>query len=414
MSIRKPLFLLTFSAAAVVAFSLFITHVSAQEANRSETPDLLPAVLLNYAAPLPPQYANPAVRNTDNTPMNNPITNAGATLGRVLFYDFKLSANDTISCASCHQQANGFSDSAEFSTGFNGGLTGRHSMALVNARFYENGRFFWDERADTLEDQVLMPIQDNVEMGMSLPDLERKLAATSYYPALFADAFGTPEVTSERISFALAQFVRSMISFNSKYDAGLVANPPFSNFTQQERAGRQLFNGNQARCSDCHETDAFIADRPRNIGLDPNNNTDTGAGDGRFKVTSLRNVALTAPYMHDGRFGTLEEVIDHYSDGVQNNPELDEILRGRNGRPLRPDFNPQETQALIAFLNTLTDDSLTNDERFSNPFPLTTPTSVTLQPVEIAEQPTIALLTLSSLLTTMTIAFMIRHRHRRV
>jgi cytochrome c peroxidase len=401
MPLRKPLLLLTLFA-VVVALATSIARVQAQEPVRSETPQL-PANLLNYeSVTLPRHYTNPVVLNTDNTPANNPITDAGATLGRVLFYDVKLSANDSTACASCHQQANGFSDSAELSNGFNGGLTGRHSMGLSNARFYQNGRFFWDERAATLEAQVLMPIQDSVEMGMTLADLETKLATTSYYPELFEAAFGTPDVTSERISLALAQFVRSIVSYNSKFDAGLAANPRFSNLTQQERQGQQLFNSNRARCSQCHETDAFIADRPHNIGLDPNNNADAGAGDGRFKVASLRNIALTAPYMHDGRFDTLQQVINHYSHGIQNNPGLDPILRNNNGQPIRPNFNPQETQALVAFLNTLTDQSLMTDERFSDPFPLAAPTSVTLRPVETAAHPTAVLLALSVLLAAMT------------
>ncbi len=403
MRFRKHLSLLTLSATLVVAMSLFIKRASAQEATRSSSP-VLPSNTLNYESiPLPPQYANPAVSNTDNTPADNPITDAGATLGRVLFYDVMLSANDTTSCASCHQQANGFGDSAELSTGFNDGLTARHSPALSNARFYANGRFFWDERAATLEDQVLMPIQDSVEMGMTLDELEIKLAATSYYPALFDEAFGSEEVTSERISHALAQFVRSMISFNSKFDAGLVANPPFSNFTQQERAGQQLFNSNRARCSQCHETTAFIADQARNIGLDRNINVDLGAGNGRFKVASLRNVALSSPYMHDGRFATLEQVVDHYSNGIQANPGLDPILQDNAGRPIRPNFNPQERAALVAFLNTLTDQSFVTDERFSDPFPLTVPTNVTLRQAQTTAQSTFLILTSGFLLTTLTL-----------
>lgn len=400
--LKRPRVTLTLLAALMVAIGAVVTNIQAQEVGRSETPDL-PTTLLNYeSVPLPPQYANPAVSSTDNTPANNPITNEGATLGRVLFYDVKLSANDSTSCASCHQQENGFGDSAELSRGFDGGLTGRHSMALSNARFYQNGRFFWDERAATLEDQVLMPIQDNVEMGMTLDDLEVKLAATSYYPDLFEDAFGTPDVTSDRISLALAQFVRSMVSYDSKFDAGLTANPPFSNFTQQERQGQQLFNSNRARCSQCHTTTAFIATQPHNIGL-PNTGGDDGAGAGEFKVTSLRNIELSAPYMHDGRFDTLREVIDHYSNGIQNDPDLDPILEDNRGRPIRPNFSRQERDALVAFLNTLTDDTLAADERFSDPFPLAAPTSVTLRPARIAAPPT-AVLTVLSVLLVMTTA----------
>lgn len=167
----------------------------------------------------------------DNTPANNPVTDEGATLGRVLFYDKKLSANGTVSCASFHQQDKGFSDDAALSLGFDGGTTRRHSMSLINARWYGRGRFFWDERAATLEEQVLMPFQDPVEMGMTLDQVVNTVAAQTYYPELFQAAFGSEEVTAEKISMALAQFVRSIVSVNSKYDEGRPqANIPTNDF----------------------------------------------------------------------------------------------------------------------------------------------------------------------------------------
>ncbi len=339
----------------------------------------LPATPFNYAnVQLPGYFLNNDLQREDNTPNNNPITDNGATLGRVLFYDKKMSANNTVSCASCHQQEHGFSDPNVLSVGFEGGLTGRNSMGLANARYYQNGRFFWDERANTLEDQVLMPIQDHVEMGMTLTELVTKLSAESYYEPLFTAAFGNNEVTSNRISLALAQFVRSMVSYQSKYDAGLAQtnNPQanFPNFTQSENMGKNLFFSNRTRCSDCHDTNAFIGDQARNIGLDAvftdlgvagatGNNNDTG----EFKVASLRNIALTAPYMHDGRFATLGEVVDHYNNGVQNSQFLDNRLRQGNG-VRRLNLSAQERQALIDFLNTLTDNNFITDEKFSDPF----------------------------------------------
>lgn len=339
----------------------------------------LPATPFNYAnVQLPGYFLNNDLQREDNTPNNNPITDNGATLGRVLFYDKKLSANNTVSCASCHQQENGFSDSAVLSVGFEGGLTGRNSMGLANARYYQNGRFFWDERANTLEDQVLMPIQDHIEMGMTLTELETKLAAESYYDVLFTAAFGDSDVTSNRISLALSQFIRSMVSYQSKYDAGLAQtnNPQanFPNFTQSENLGKNLFFSNRTRCSDCHDTNAFVGDQARNNGLDAvftdlgvggvtGNNNDTG----EFKVPSLRNIELTGPYMHDGRFATLGEVIDHYDDGVQNSQFLDNRLRQGNG-VRRLNLNAQERQALIDFLIALTDPSFITDEKFSDPF----------------------------------------------
>ena len=191
---------------------------------------------------LPNYYTDPnvggSVAAADNTPATNAITDAGATLGRVLFYDKRLSINNTTSCASCHQQARGFGDANKLSNGFAGGKTGRHSMGLTNARFYQNGRFFWDERAATLEDQVLQPIQNEVEMGMTLAQLTPKLAATDFYPTLFKAAFGTTDVTSDRISKALAQFVRSLTSFQSKYDVALAGGPQAVNNTFSQQASR--------------------------------------------------------------------------------------------------------------------------------------------------------------------------------
>jgi len=207
---------------------------------------------------LPNFLDNQDIRREDNTPNNNPITNEGATLGRVLFYDAKLSANNTTSCASCHGKEVGFSDDDAFSVGFQGGLTGRNSMGVANARFYQNGRFFWDERASSLEEQVLMPIQDHIEMGMTLNELVTKLETEDYYEILFRDAFGDSEVTSNRISLALSQFIRSIVSFNSKYDQGLAQGGnggnggDLPNFTNQENQGLRLFN--QLNCDNCHDT----------------------------------------------------------------------------------------------------------------------------------------------------------------
>ncbi len=327
-----------------------------------------------YAVDNLPSYFQPGtdVGDANNTPVDNQITNAGATLGRALFYDQRLSHNDSTSCASCHVQENGFSDPDQLSVGFEGGLTGRHSMGLSNAAFYERGRFFWDERAATLEDQVLGPIQDTVEMGSNLDQLRGELAATEFYPVLFGEAFGSPEVTNDKIADALAQFVRSMASYQSKYDEardrGAVGTPGYrSALTALERQGSAIFHGT-GRCNQCHESDAQIVDAPRNIGLDADNSADEGAGDGRFKVPSLRNVAVREGYMHDGRFSTLEEVIDFYSTDIQDNPDLGIALQIAGNRPIRFNFSPVEKAALIAFLGTLTDDTFLSSDLFSDPF----------------------------------------------
>ncbi|MBL7723799.1 MAG: c-type cytochrome [Chitinophagaceae bacterium] len=345
----------------------------------------LPATPFNYSNIVQPAYlTGPNIIGQINTPANNPITDNGATLGRVLFYDKNLSLNNTISCASCHKQASAFSDPVTKSAGFNGGLTGRNSMSLINAKYYPNGTFFWDQRAATLEEQVLIPVQDMVEMGMTLSQLETKLRSLAYYPPLFTKAFGDNTISSSRIATALSQFVRSIVSFQSKYDAGrstypaAPAPPPnavFPNFTAQENRGKELFLLPQNACAACHGSETFTAPQEKNNGLDMAT-IDRGFGavanntalDATFKVTSLRNVELTAPYMHDGRFTTLEQVVEHYSSGVRNHPNLSPQLRLPNGQPRLLNLTTQDKAALVAFLKTLTDTNVTTDVKYSNPF----------------------------------------------
>jgi len=335
----------------------------------------LPATPFQYAdaeVPLPAHFRSPGpggpVVATDNTPIDNAITDAGAALGRVLFYDMRLSANDGLSCAGCHSPFIGFSDTPQRSVGFAGGLTGRHAPALVNARFYRRGRFFWDERAATLEAQVLRPIQDGTEMGMTLTNLEAKIAATSYYPALFTAAFGSSTVTSDRVSRALAQYVRSLVSRDSRYDRAFTAagTPNFAAvFTAQELDGERLFR--TTGCAACHATFAQVSDSIHNTGLDAVS-ADTGAGRGAFKAPSLRNVAVRPRFMHDGRFTSLAQVIEFYDHGVQPNPDLDRRLRNPDGTPRRLNLTPAQKAALLAFLNTLTDSTFLTAQRFANPF----------------------------------------------
>lgn len=340
-----------------------------------DTPIDYEAIIANLPAHFTGGAQGPNPENDDNTPVDNPVTNAGATLGRVLFYDKRLSINNTIACASCHKQALGFSDDAVLSTGFEGGHTGRHSMRLANARYYAPGHFFWDERANTLEDQTLTPIQDPVEMGMTLDALTPKLQAVSFYPPLFQAAFGDDTVTSDRISRALAQFVRSIVSTNSKFDQafynGTAANPDFNGtFTAQENRGLQLFGGGPGGvgCDRCHTSTTQHSDRVHNNGLDLNNDADEGAGNGQFKAPSLRNIGIGGPYMHDGRFNTLAEVVEFYNSQVQNNPNLDNRLRAGNGQPRRLNLSDTDKAALVAFLETLDDDALLADPRYSDPF----------------------------------------------
>ena len=372
------------SSRVLLASSLFLAACggSAEDAaRRAAGPPLcepvLPAMRFGYSdadAPIPRHFLGSVPGTaafTDNSPPENPITNPGATLGRVLFYDVRLSANNRIACASCHQQAFGFGDTTRFSSGLNGRHPARRTMALANARFYEYGRFFWDERASSLEAQILHPIQDTLEMGMQLDVLARKLDATPYYPALFTAAFGSPEVTSDRIAFALAQFVRSLVSAQSRFDAVFATGgaPNYSLLSEKEREGLRIFNdADDARCVNCHRTIAQVADRANNIGLDVASE-DTGAGGGRFKPPSLRNVAVRPPYMHDGRFATLREVVEFYDSGIEGSPDLDPRLRASDGSPRRLHLEPAQRDALVAFLNTLTDSAFLKAERFSDPFP---------------------------------------------
>lgn len=347
--------------------------------------------MANYQSQAIPGYIS-----KDNTPLNNEITDKGATLGRVLFYDKKLSVNNTKSCASCHKQQFAFGDTASASQGVNG-TTGRHSMRLVNARFANEARFFWDERAATLEEQTTRPIQDHAEMGYSgqngdpnITDLVANMNGTWYYPELFTWVYGDAQITENRIQLALAQFIRSIQSFDAKYDAGIAQtgnpNGSFPNFTQQENQGKGLFTqppvfdangirvGGGAGCAGCHRPPEFdIAPTSRNNGIigsftQPNDITNT-------RAPSLRDVvdANGNPYggfMHTaGQNGlnSLLDVINHYDSIPQNNPNLDPRLRpGGNLQRLR--LSVQEKANLVAFLRTLTGSNIYTNPKWSDPF----------------------------------------------
>lgn len=365
---------LPLATAGFVFLSASALTLASAEGERTRTLRL-PEITHLYANPdLPVHFLPSAAQRFDNTPADNPVTNYGATLGRVLFYDTRLSANDTISCGSCHVQAHGFADPNRFSRGFKGGLTDRHAMNLVNLRFHVKGRFFWDERGGNLESMVLLPVENRLEMGLDLERLPGILSRDPRYAELFRQAFGDAEVTSDRIARALAQFLRSMVSYQSKYDEGRArankAAEDFVNFTVQENRGKALFLRN---CSLCHLPDQeahFVMTEPVNTGLDDDTErTDGGVGDitanprdvGRFKSPSLRNVEVAGPYMHDGRFETLEAVIDHYSSGGKKHPNRDVRIQPLN-------FTASEKAALVAFLRTLTDRIFLEDPKFSDPF----------------------------------------------
>ncbi len=331
-------------------------------------------------------YANqpvPAYITRSNTPPDNPVTDAGATLGRVLFYDKRLSRNNTVSCSSCHRQEHAFSDPATASAGVNG-TTGRHSMRLVNARFGAEPRFFWNERAQSLEAQTTQPIQDHVEMGFSgtsgdpgFPDLVAKLSAIEEYRVLFAATFGDFIINEERVQRSLAQFVRSIQSFDSKYDAGRATTPDnqnFANFTAAENRGKQIFLGpppGGAGCAGCH--------RPPEFDIDPAslNNGVTNAIGGGTDLANTRSPSLrdlvnpnglpNGGFMHTGSFTTLGAVIAHYNVIPGNNANLDPRLR-RPGGVQNLNLTAQQQADLVAFLATLRGTAIYTDARWSNPF----------------------------------------------
>lgn len=323
----------------------------------------LPDVPLNYADDnFPDHFAS--VAGFNNTPSNNPITDDGATLGRVLFYDTKLSLNNTVSCGTCHQQSKAFSDGKVKSPGFEGQESERNTLSLINPKFAAT--LTWTGQVISIEEQVLQPIGNHLEMGLeNLDHLVSKLQKVDYYPSLFEKAFGTSEISHELISKALAQFLRSMECSQSKYDQGF--NNEFANFNALELMGKELFESVENGCSNCHRSVNFYYGNESNIGL-AMNYEDEGAGNGEFRIPSLRNVGITAPYMHDGSMATLEEVVDHYNDGVQPHPNLDWRLKAPNGEPKQLDLSDTEKQALVAFLKTLTDEAFITDPKWSDPF----------------------------------------------
>lgn len=369
----KKYSLLIFTCLFAIACSKQLPEIV--EPIESDTP-ILPKNLPDYTHlnDFPAHFSGVPLSFFDNMPSDNQITNEGATLGRVLFYDKKLSVNNTIACASCHLQEKAFSDPHKLSTGFHGEQTHRQAMAIFNMQYHRS--FFWDQRAATLEEQVLMPIQNEIEMGMTLPDLVQKLQNISYYPPLFEAAFGSSEISDKVVAKALAQFIRSITSFRSKYDEGMENN--FVNFSALESDGKTLFMSGKFNCNHCHVTENFFENDARNNGLETEildkgrgGITNQSADVGTFATPSLRNIEVTAPYMHDGRFQTLEQVIEHYNSGLKQNPNLDDRLTTtrRTGGPARQ-YNMTEYQktALVAFLKTLTDKTLLTEERYSNPF----------------------------------------------
>ncbi len=339
--------------------------------------------LPNYAAPTYPAYYDGQVLGQDNTPVGNRVTDKGATLGRVLFHDRQLSINGTVSCANCHQRVLGLTDTAQTSVGFNAvSRTDAHPMRLGNSRFFAPGSAFWDRRAASIEAQVTQPIQNAVEMGFDaahggINAVITKMLGLRYYPELFRFVYGDTVITEDRMQRAIAQYVRSFVSTDSRFDQGYAAtyNPqapdrgvgaPFANLTAEENRGKQVFLTPPPQggggCVACHVIPTFaLSANARSNGLD--------AGETRvFKSPSLKSVGVAGPYMHDGRFATLAQVVEHYASGVQDGPALDQRLRTPNGAPLRLQLSAADKAALVAFMRTLTDTTLNGNVKFSSPF----------------------------------------------
>ncbi|WP_196894291.1 cytochrome-c peroxidase [Aureivirga marina] len=339
--------------------------------------------LYNYANQTIPDYIT-----KDNTGSNG-ISNLKATLGRILFYDKNLSKDNTISCASCHKQEFAFGDNLLASPGVNGN-TGRHSMRLVNARFGEETKFFWDERAETLEAQVILPIQNHVEMGFSGEDgfpafeeLFPKLEAIDYYQEFFELVYGDQNITPERLQECLAQFVRSIQSFDTKFDEGFAQVTeefqPFPNFTFQENQGKLLFlrpppNGG-AGCTGCHRMPEFDIDpEALNNGIIGVIGNQTEKDIIVTRSPTLREIfnqnnELNGPMMHSGVFTSFEQVVNHYNSiSVDpDNTNLDPRLSaGGNGQNLN--LTEDEKAALVAFLKTLSGKDVYTNPKWSDPF----------------------------------------------
>jgi cytochrome c peroxidase len=350
-----------------------------------------PNNLLNYAGQTRPAYI------TKDNSGTNPIDDKKATLGRVLFYDKSLSIDNSVSCGSCHKQEFAFSDTAIASAGVQGGRTGRHSMRLINSRFANEVRFFWDERAASLEAQTTQPIQDHAEMGFSgqsgrpgLNDLITKLSAIDYYKELFQFVYGSTIITEAKMQETMANFIRSIQSFDSKYDAGRATvtadGPFFPNFTTAENIGKALFlqpaifdatsnrTGGGLGCQGCHRAPEFdILPNSGNNGIIGRLNA-TGIDINVTRAPTLRDIVktngtLNGALMHTANIPTLQAAIGHYGtiNITPGNTNLDVRLRPNNiGQKLN--LTATDVDNLQAFLRTLSGTNVYTDVKWSNPF----------------------------------------------
>lgn len=346
----------------VIVLMLALTAAGLQGNNRkSKTPGLQP-----YILPLPSFVADYFDKMPEDA--ENPLTVEGVALGRMLFYEKRLSANNTLSCASCHKQQYAFSDNRKFSLGVHDSAGIINSMPLFNLGWTRN--LFWDGRAPSLQEQVTDPIINRLEMASNWGDALDKLRKDKDYPRLFKKIFGSEQINSTMVMKAITQFELTLVSFNTRFDQYYFEGEAGVLSAQEER-GLDIFFGN-GKCNHCH-SDVLLTDNFfRNNGLDlapvPGlyNTTGKETDRGRMKVPSLRNIALTAPYMHDGRFASLKEVLDFYSTGIHaKSPNIDEhMLPFGQGLSL----STTERADVVAFLLTLTDSSFIRNPAFSDPF----------------------------------------------
>jgi cytochrome c peroxidase len=356
-----------------------------EEAILSKTLNL-PSKPYDYTQNIPAHLRKFGINNFGRLAVPNSVT----TLGRVLFYDKKLSKDGTISCASCHEQKFGFGDNKAVSKGVFDRDGDRNSIPLASVtsfaatygdQTFNGSAFFWDNRARTAEEQAQGSMENEKEMAMTMDEIAEVVKQQDYYQPLFEKAFPHQHITSTLVLNAVAAFVNSMGSFSSRFDeAAAIQGEQFDishtlhGFTKTEESGKNLYI---AKCASCHGaalTTPVFHGASNGLDVDP---SDLGIGKitknesetGLFKIPTLRNIAITGPYMHDGRFATLEQVIDHYSTGIKEHKNLHALLRDPlTGKAAKMNFTADEKQALIAFLNTLTDEKLVNDARFSNPF----------------------------------------------
>lgn len=351
-------------------FVLIVTSVSSCRKDPKITPVEATPYFFEYPEIIA-QYLPPV-----QVPETNAMTNEGVELGRKLFFDERLSADNTQACGSCHIPSKSFSDTAAFSVGIDGLAGNRNSMPLINLGWMNS--LFWDGRAIGIENQVYQPVTNPVEMHSTWPEVASKLQADPIYPALFLQAFGTDVIDSVLVSKAIAQFMRTLISGNSPFDKYLLTGNSGWNSTDELLAyeGFTIFmDETKGDCFHCHgdEFNPLWTDNSfHNNGLDATF-TDNGRGtitgntfdNGKFKTPTLRNLAFTAPYMHDGRFTTLQDVINHYSQGLQNSPTIDPLMKhiSTGGSQM----NPGDKNKLFMFLISLSDSSFVVNPKFQDP-----------------------------------------------